>query len=192
MSPSPQPTSLASPSSTSRSSRSASRPRPERASRRPSGSESRRAGDLTYLPSICICSADKGIPEHTYQFQLDLFAPIDPAATKKNLSSRYLQLILQKKEAKEEFWPRLTKEKVRLQWLKTDFSKVRSSQAAPPLPVPPRSTADWRSLLISGLTRTSRTASRSRTTASSRAAPAAHPAWAWAARPVRAAWTLPA
>lgn len=71
------------------------------------------------------CSADKGIPEHTYQFKLDLFAPIDPAATKKNLSSRYLQLILQKKEAKEEFWPRLTKEKVRLQWLKTDFSKVR-------------------------------------------------------------------
>jgi hypothetical protein len=71
-------------------------------------------------------SADKGIPEHTYQFTLDLFAPIVVDQTKKNLSSRYLQLILQKKDAQEEFWPRLTKEKVRLQWLKTDFSKVSS------------------------------------------------------------------
>lgn len=32
-------------------------------------------------------------------------------------------LILRKKAARAEYWPRLTKEKVRNQWIKTDFSK---------------------------------------------------------------------
>ncbi|CED82322.1 HSP90 co-chaperone p23 [Phaffia rhodozyma] len=68
-------------------------------------------------------AADKGIPENTYAFSLPLFAPIDPALTKKSLSSRYLQLILRKAESKAEFWPRLTKDRLKVQWLKTDFSK---------------------------------------------------------------------
>lgn len=41
----------------------------------------------------------------------------------KNLTSRSLSLLLRKKEKKAEFWPRLTKEKVRTQFIKTDFSK---------------------------------------------------------------------
>lgn len=32
-------------------------------------------------------------------------------------------MILRKKAARAEYWPRLTKEKVRNQWIKTDFSK---------------------------------------------------------------------
>ena len=41
----------------------------------------------------------------------------------KSLTSRSLQLLLRKKEKKAEYWPRLTKEKVRNAFLKTDFSK---------------------------------------------------------------------
>ena len=43
--------------------------------------------------------------------------------TKKSVTSRAIVLILRKKAARAEYWPRLTKEKVRNQWIKTDFSK---------------------------------------------------------------------
>ena len=39
------------------------------------------------------------------------------------LTSRHLTLRLRKKELKAEYWPRLTKEKVRNAFIKTDFSK---------------------------------------------------------------------
>lgn len=34
-------------------------------------------------------------------------------------------MVLRKKEAKEEFWPRLLKEKGKVHFLRTDFDKVR-------------------------------------------------------------------
>lgn len=40
-----------------------------------------------------------------------------------SLTSRHLALRLRKKELKAEYWPRLTKEKVRNAFIKTDFSK---------------------------------------------------------------------
>ena len=46
-----------------------------------------------------------------------------PQASSKNLTSRHLQLLLRKKEKKAEYWPRLTKEKVRNAFIKTDFAK---------------------------------------------------------------------
>ncbi len=42
---------------------------------------------------------------------------------KKSITSRAIVLILRKKAASAEFWPRLTKEKVKNLWIKTDFSK---------------------------------------------------------------------
>ena len=44
--------------------------------------------------------------------------------SKKRVSLRDIALILRKKEKKHEYWPRLTKEKIKLPYLKTDFSKV--------------------------------------------------------------------
>ena len=41
----------------------------------------------------------------------------------KNLTQRSFVLVLRKKEKKAEYWPRLTKEKVRNAFIKTDFSK---------------------------------------------------------------------
>ncbi|KAF6766450.1 HSP20-like chaperone [Ephemerocybe angulata] len=65
----------------------------------------------------------RNIPEREYQFDLDFFAEVIPEESTKKLSSRSLYLVLRKKEAKEEYWPRLTKEKVRNAFIKTDFSK---------------------------------------------------------------------
>ena len=58
-----------------------------------------------------------------YKVKLDFFAEIDPAETKSKASARGVDLIVRKKEAKEEFWPRLTKEKQKLHFLRTDFDK---------------------------------------------------------------------
>ncbi|KAL7420231.1 p23 chaperone protein wos2 [Cryptotrichosporon argae] len=64
-----------------------------------------------------------GVPEKQYAFDIDLFAEIVPEETKKNLTSRALVLIIRKKALELEYWPRLTKDKVKNQWIKTDFSK---------------------------------------------------------------------
>ncbi|KAJ9118662.1 hypothetical protein QFC22_003882 [Naganishia vaughanmartiniae] len=67
--------------------------------------------------------ASKGVPEREYEFALDLYDEIIPEETKKSVSSRAIVLILRKKQMQAEFWPRLTKEKVKNNWIKTDFSK---------------------------------------------------------------------
>lgn len=56
--------------------------------------------------------------------ELEFYAEIDPKASKINHSQRDIELVLVKKELKEEYWPRLLKEKVKVHFLKTDFDKV--------------------------------------------------------------------
>ncbi|GAA5855954.1 hypothetical protein JCM8547_000428 [Rhodosporidiobolus lusitaniae] len=58
-----------------------------------------------------------------YAFELELFGEVEEV--KRNLSGKSLKVVLQKKDLKEEYWPRLTKEKQRLNWLKTDFALWR-------------------------------------------------------------------
>jgi len=58
-----------------------------------------------------------------YKVKLDFFEEIDPKESKQNASSRGVDMVIRKKEAKEEFWPRLTKEKQKLHFLRTDFDK---------------------------------------------------------------------
>lgn len=69
--------------------------------------------------------AARGIAEKEYAFHLDFFAEIDPKESKIHQSSKSLYLILRKKETKEEYWPRLSKDKIRLHNVKTDFDKWR-------------------------------------------------------------------
>lgn len=53
---------------------------------------------------------------------LELFGEIDlEAERKEKLTGKSLQLVLTKKDLKEEYWPRLTKDK-RVNFVKTDFS----------------------------------------------------------------------
>jgi hypothetical protein len=54
----------------------------------------------------------------------DLFAEIDPKESKINHTPRDIELVLRKKELKEEYWPRFLKDKAKVHWLKTDFDKV--------------------------------------------------------------------
>ena len=68
----------------------------------------------------------------TYAVKLEFYEEIEPSASKTNHTPRDIEFVLQKKELKEEYWPRLLKEKGKVHFLKTDFDKVRPS----PLPRP--------------------------------------------------------
>jgi prostaglandin-E synthase len=57
-----------------------------------------------------------------YAVKINLYEKIDPATSKyENIGQKFWRLLLQKKDPKATFWPRLTKEKTRLHWLQTDF-----------------------------------------------------------------------
>ncbi|CAL5870867.1 uncharacterized protein PFLUO_LOCUS5108 [Penicillium psychrofluorescens] len=59
----------------------------------------------------------------TYSVSLDLFGEIDPENSKVNHTDREVELVLRKKELKEEYWPRLLKTDKKMHFLKTDFDK---------------------------------------------------------------------
>lgn len=59
-----------------------------------------------------------------YDLQLDFYEEIDPSASKTHHNARALELKLQKKDKKEEYWPRLLKDTKKAHFLKTDFDKA--------------------------------------------------------------------
>lgn len=65
----------------------------------------------------------------TYHVKLDFYAEIDPKESKINHTPRDVEMVLRKKELKEEYWPRLLKDKQKVHFLKTNFDKVRSTAA---------------------------------------------------------------
>ncbi|KAG8220170.1 HSP20-like chaperone [Butyriboletus roseoflavus] len=68
--------------------------------------------------------ANAGSGEHAdYAFELDFFAEVDPEISSNRLTSRSFAAVIRKKETQSEFWPRLTKEKLKTPFIKTDFSK---------------------------------------------------------------------
>ncbi|EMF09545.1 HSP20-like chaperone [Sphaerulina musiva SO2202] len=58
-----------------------------------------------------------------YAVTLEFFAEIDPSASKIHHSPRAVELVLQKKELKAEYWDRLLKDKQKVHFLKTDFDR---------------------------------------------------------------------
>jgi hypothetical protein len=54
---------------------------------------------------------------------LTFFAEIDPAESKISHTAKNVELVLRKKELKDEFWPRLLKDNKKMHFLKTDFDK---------------------------------------------------------------------
>ena len=62
-----------------------------------------------------------------YHLELEFYAEIDPDESKVNHTGRDVELVLRKKELKEEYWPRLLKDSKRVHFLKTDFDKVSIS-----------------------------------------------------------------
>ena len=59
----------------------------------------------------------------TYHLELEFYGVIDPAKTATHHTGMHIELKLQKKELKEEYWPRLLKEAKKAHFLKTDFDK---------------------------------------------------------------------
>jgi len=59
-----------------------------------------------------------------YALELELYAEIDETLSKTHHSGRGIEFVLRKKEIKSEYWPRLSKEPKKLQFIKTDFDKV--------------------------------------------------------------------
>lgn len=62
-----------------------------------------------------------------YAVTLEFFAEIDPSASKIHHSPRAVELVLQKKELKAEYWDRLLKDKQKVHFLKTDFDRVSAA-----------------------------------------------------------------
>ncbi|KAK6541382.1 Prostaglandin E synthase 3 (Cytosolic) [Orbilia ellipsospora] len=82
------------------------------------------ASDLTFnLTPTSLSYKSKTSKGQEYAVEIEFFAEIDPTESKYHHSSRATECVIRKKEPKEEYWTRLTKEKVKLHWLKTDFSK---------------------------------------------------------------------
>lgn len=59
----------------------------------------------------------------TYHLDIELYGEIDPANSKTHHTAANVQLVLRKKELKEEYWPRLLKDSKKVHYLRTDFDK---------------------------------------------------------------------
>ncbi|ERF68947.1 hypothetical protein EPUS_08181 [Endocarpon pusillum Z07020] len=59
----------------------------------------------------------------TYHVDLELYGEIDVENSKTNHTAKHIEMVLRKKEMKEEYWPRLLKDNVKVHFLKTDFDK---------------------------------------------------------------------
>lgn len=69
-------------------------------------------------------SPAKGLPEKQWACTVNFYHEVDPEATKQMpYTGRDLLLIIRKKELKKEYWPRLTKEPLNRNWIKTDFAR---------------------------------------------------------------------
>jgi len=64
-----------------------------------------------------------GTLKKKYHVDLEFYAEIDTAESKINHTAKNVEMKLQKKELKEEYWPRLLKDTKKLHFLKTDFDK---------------------------------------------------------------------
>lgn len=61
--------------------------------------------------------------KRTYQVDLEFYAEIDEEESKIHHTAKNIEIVLRKKELKEEFWPRLLKDSKKVHFLKTNFDK---------------------------------------------------------------------
>ncbi|KAK2038607.1 HSP20-like chaperone [Colletotrichum somersetense] len=78
---------------------------------------------LDLKPTGLSFSGTSNTLKRSYAVDLEFYAEIDPAESKINHTAKNVELKLQKKELKEEYWPRLLKEAKKAHFLKTDFDK---------------------------------------------------------------------
>jgi len=59
----------------------------------------------------------------TYHVELDFYDEIDTQDSKINHTGKNVEMVLRKKDLREEYWPRLLKDSKKVHFLKTDFDK---------------------------------------------------------------------
>ena len=79
---------------------------------------------LDIQPSALTFQGYSETKKATYAVKLDFYADIDPSGSKINHTPRDVEMVLQKKELDEEYWPRMLKDKAKVHFLKTNFDKV--------------------------------------------------------------------
>ena len=80
--------------------------------------------NIDLKPTTLSFSAKSQDTDTNYELKLEFYDEIDPENSKQNLlSGNRVFLLLRKKIMKEEYWPRLIKDKVKLRNIKTDFDK---------------------------------------------------------------------
>lgn len=78
---------------------------------------------LDIQPQSISFSGTSSSLKRQYEVKLDFYDEINVDETKINHSEKNLELVLRKKQLKEEYWPRLTKDNKKFHFLKTDFDK---------------------------------------------------------------------
>ncbi|KPM39341.1 hypothetical protein AK830_g7239 [Neonectria ditissima] len=78
---------------------------------------------LDIKPTAVTFTGTSSSLKKTFHVELELWGEIDPEHSHTNHTGKNVELKLQKKELKEEYWPRLLKEAKRVHFLKTDFDK---------------------------------------------------------------------
>jgi hypothetical protein len=78
---------------------------------------------LDLKPTGLTFSAFSDSLKRSYALTLEFYAEIDPENSKVNHTGKNVEIVLRKKELKEEFWPRLLKDAKKVHYLKTDFDK---------------------------------------------------------------------
>ncbi|KAK6456349.1 HSP20-like chaperone [Scheffersomyces xylosifermentans] len=69
-------------------------------------------------------AADSSDNNSHYDLNIEFYDEIDTENSHKNTENgSHIYFVLRKKTAKEEFWPRLTKEKLKYHYIRTDFDK---------------------------------------------------------------------
>jgi hypothetical protein len=79
---------------------------------------------LNLTPTKLTFTGHSETKKTTYHVELEFYAEIDPENSKTHHTDRDVEIVLRKKELKEEFWPRLLKDSKKMHFLKTDFDKV--------------------------------------------------------------------
>ena len=79
---------------------------------------------LDVTPTRLTFTGTSDTKKTTYHLDLEFYAEIDVENSKTNHSAKDIEMILRKKELKEEYWPRLLKDKAKVHFLRTDFDKV--------------------------------------------------------------------
>jgi hypothetical protein len=78
---------------------------------------------LDLKPTSLVFTGTSSTLHRKYHVELEFYAEIDVAESKINHTAKNIEMKLQKKELKLDYWPRLLKENKRLHFLKTDFDK---------------------------------------------------------------------